>query len=268
MYMKIYDCITYFDEDVILKIRLNILYDVVDKFIISEGAFNHRGIKRELNFNIENYKEFSKKIIYLPVDDFPNLKDPWSMLKHQRNSSNKFLKNLMKNDYVIISDVDEIPNPSKILEFVKTDYNIGVFEQLMFYYKLNILNETSPFWHGSKICKYKYFKNPEWLRAYKHKQYGWWRIDKPKNLKIIKDGGWHYSFLYNLDGIVKKISSYQHLEYDNSNIKNKDNLEYKIKNKLDLFGRNYKYKKITISKNSSPDYVLKNQAELSEWIDK
>ncbi len=266
--MKIYDCITYFDEDVILKIRLNVLYKVVDKFIITEGAFNHRGIRRKLNFNIENYQEFSEKIIYLPVDDFPNLNDPWSMLKHQRNFANKYLKELDKNDYVIISDVDEIPSPSKILEFVKKKYDIGVFEQLMFYYKLNILNETSPYWHGSKICKFKYFKNPEWLRAYKHKQYGWWRIDKPKNLKIIKDGGWHYSFLYNIEGIVKKISSYQHLEYDNDSIKNKQDLDYKIKNKLDLFDRNYKYKRVAIDYKTSPNYIIKNQHHLIEWIDK
>ncbi len=266
--MKIYDCITYFDEDVILKIRLNVLYDVVDKFIIAEGAFNHRGISRKLNFKIDNYQEFSDKIIYLPVDDFPDLNNPWSMLKHQRNSVNKYLKKLNKNDYVIISDVDEIPNPSKILEFVKKDQDIGVFEQLMFYYKLNILNETSPFWHGSKICKFKYFKNPEWLRAYKHKQYRWWRIDKPKNLKIIKDGGWHYSFLYNIEGIVKKISSYQHLEYDNDSIKNKQDLDYKIKNKLDLFGRNYKYKRVAIDDKTSPNYIIENQHHLIEWIDK
>ena len=93
--MKIYDCITYFDEDVILKIRLNVLYDVVDKFIIAEGAFNHRGIRRKLNFKIDNYQEFSDKIIYLPVDDFPNLNDPWSMLKHQRNSVNKYCKEIL-----------------------------------------------------------------------------------------------------------------------------------------------------------------------------
>lgn len=267
MYMKIYDCITYFDENVILKIRLNILYKVVDKFIITEGSYDHRGKKRELNFNINDYKEFSKKIVYLSVSDFPDLNNPWSMLKHQRNSAMNYLNNIEKDDYVLVSDVDEIPKPSKILDFIKSKHDIGVFEQLMFYYKLNILNETSPIWHGSKICKFKHFKNPEWLRAYKHKQYKWWRIDKPKNLKIIQNGGWHYSFLYNLDGIMKKISSYQHAEYDNDEIKNKNNLEDKIRNKLDIFGRNYKYKKVTIDKNFAPDYIIQNQDDFSYWID-
>ena len=81
MYMKIYDCITYFDENVILKIRLNILYNVVDKFIITEGSYDHRGKKRKLNFNINEYREFSKKIVYLPVGDFPDLNNPMEYAK-------------------------------------------------------------------------------------------------------------------------------------------------------------------------------------------
>ena len=78
MYMKIYDCITYFDENVILKIRLNILYNVVDKFIITEGSYDHRGKKRKLNFNIKENREFSKKIVYIPVGENPDQKNPRS----------------------------------------------------------------------------------------------------------------------------------------------------------------------------------------------
>ena len=115
--MKIYDCITYFDEDLILELRLNILYDYVDKFIISEGTYNHRGKKRVLNFQKEKYSKFQDKIIYIPVDNFPNLSDPWKMLRFQRNSSMRYLGNLMPEDYVIVSDVDEIPNPDAILNF-------------------------------------------------------------------------------------------------------------------------------------------------------
>ena len=66
---------------------------------------------------------------------------------------------------------------------------------------------------------------------------------------------------------MKKISSYQHVEYDNDEIKNKNNLEEKIRNKLDIFGRNYKYKKVTIDKNFAPDYIIQNQDDLSYWID-
>ena len=79
--MNILDCVTYFDEEVILKLRLNILYDHVTKFIITEGEYDHRGNKRNLNFDITKFKEFKDKIIYIPVNDFPDLKDPWKMLQ-------------------------------------------------------------------------------------------------------------------------------------------------------------------------------------------
>ena len=60
--MNILDCITYFDEEVILKIRLNILNEHVSKFIITEGEYDHRGNKRKLNFDINKYPEFKDPI--------------------------------------------------------------------------------------------------------------------------------------------------------------------------------------------------------------
>tara|TARA_Y100001970_G_scaffold208617_1_gene254261 strand:- start:196 stop:672 length:477 start_codon:yes stop_codon:yes gene_type:complete len=153
--MNILDCITYFDEDVILKIRLNILNEHVSKFIITEGEYDHRGNKRKLNFDINKYPEFKDKIIYLPVKKFPNLYDPWSMLKYQRDFALNEIKKYDDNTFVIVSDVDEIPKPEKIYEFINSNHKYGVFEQLFFYYKLNMLNVTNKFWHGSKICKKK-----------------------------------------------------------------------------------------------------------------
>ena len=90
--MNIIDCVTYFDEDLILDIRLNILNKYVSKFIISEGKFDHRGNERDLKFKLENFRKFKDKIIYIVVDNFPNLNDPWKMLEYQRNSSQKYLK--------------------------------------------------------------------------------------------------------------------------------------------------------------------------------
>ena len=133
--MNILDCVTYFDEETILEIRLNILYEYVTKFIITEGAYDHRGNKRKLNFNLEKYSKFKDKIIYLPVDDFPNLSDPWNMLEYQRNYAMKAIDNFKDETFVIASDVDEIPNPTRISEFIKSKKKFGVFEQLLFYYK-------------------------------------------------------------------------------------------------------------------------------------
>jgi len=263
--MNILDCVTYFDEDTILDLRFNILYEHVTKFIITEGEYDHRGRKRKLNFDINKYSKFADKIIYFPVSDFKDLKNPWSMLEYQRNYSMKAINDFDDNTFVLVSDVDEIPNPIKIQEFVLGKDKYGVFEQLFFYYKLNFLNTTTTNWHGSKICKKKYLKNPNWLREYKTKKYPWWRIDKPVNVKILKEGGWHFSFLYDIDGIINKISSFQHTEFDKEEFKNRDNIINKINEGKDIFNRNFYYKKIDID-NKFPEYIRKNQNKFENWI--
>ena len=70
--MKIYDCFMYFDEDLVLDLRLNYLANFVDKFVIIESAYNHKGEKRKLQFDIKNFKKFENKIIYLPSNKIPN----------------------------------------------------------------------------------------------------------------------------------------------------------------------------------------------------
>ncbi len=263
--MNILDCVTYFDEELILELRLNILYEHVDRFIITEGKYDHRGNKRELNFDINRYDKFRDKIVYLPVENFPNLNDPWKMLEYQRNYSLNEIKKYDDNDYVIISDIDEIPNPEKIIDFTNRKLNLGVFEQLFFYYKLNLLNTSQSEWYGSKICKKKNLKSPNWLREYKIKQYPWWRFDRPKNLKIIKDGGWHFSFLYDVDGIIKKISSFQHIEFDKDEYKNKETIIKKIKEGKDVFNRNFLFKKIKIDE-KFPKFIIENKEIYKNWI--
>ena len=265
--MNILDCVTYFDEDVILKLRLNILKNHVTKFIITEGEYDHRGNKRKLNFDINKYSEFKDKIVYLPVKTFPELSNPWSMLKYQRDHAMTEINKYDDDTFVIVSDVDEIPKPEKIQEFINSNHKYGVFEQLFFYYKLNMLNLTNKFWHGSKICIKKNLKSPDWLREYKTKQYPWWRIDKPSNVNIIKDAGWHFSFLYDVDGIIKKISSFQHSEFDKEEIKNRENIIKKMNNGEDIFERNYIFKKIEID-DKFPKYLIKNKDEYLNWIKK
>ena len=263
--MNILDCVTYFDEETILEIRLNILYEYVTKFIITEGAYDHRGNKRKLNKKKKKYSKFKDKIIYLPVDDFPNLSDPWNMLEYQRNYAMKAIDNFKDETFVIASDVDEIPNPTRISEFIKSRKKFGVFEQLLFYYKLNMLSTSSHNWFGSKICLKKNLKSLNWLREYKIKQYPWWRLDKPENIYIIKNGGWHFSFLYNVEGIIKKISSYQHTEFDNKDIKDKNKIIKKIEEGKDIFNRNYNFQRINID-DRFPEYLIKNKNKYTNWI--
>ena len=91
------------------------------------------------------------------------------MLRHQRNIITKFLNRYEDDDFVMISDVDEIPNPIAIKKFLNKKKKIGIFKQLMFYYKLNLINNTCNHWYGTKICKKKIFKFTRGIKSFKAK---------------------------------------------------------------------------------------------------
>ena len=158
--MKLIDCFMYFDEDLILDIRLNTLEGSVDKFVIVEATKNHAGKDKKLNFKIENFSKLKNKINYIVVDDLPlNVKSPkkgWhenhARDQFQRNSIEKGYKECDDEDLIMISDIDEIPDPKKIKEFIiKNKY--ACFLQKNFQSKFNLLNTTNSTWPGTKICQ-------------------------------------------------------------------------------------------------------------------
>ena len=268
--MAVYDCFQFFDEEHILDLRLNILNDFVDFFVIVESTTNHQGKAKKLNFDINKFKKFNKKINYIVVDDTPEkIKKPHRggeslVEQHQRNSLLKGLTKSHDEDLIILSDVDEIPNPNKFDKFDKKK-KYGVFSQRMFNYKLNLLNETENNWHGSKICLKKNFKSPQWLRNLKFKQYPFWRIDKPRNLQIIENGGWHFAYLQNADKISKKIKAFAHGEFNKQDFANEQNIEEKIRMKKDIFDRKITYKKVPLDE-TFPEYIINNREKLKQWI--
>jgi|TARA_B100001964_G_scaffold244988_1_gene329216 beta-1,4-mannosyl-glycoprotein beta-1,4-N-acetylglucosaminyltransferase len=262
--MSIYDSCIYFDDDLVLDLRLNILDKYVDYFIIVEGKKDHQGNDKKLNFKIKKFKSFKDKIRYVIVDDFPKSEYAWDLEHHQRNAISKGLFDAKEDDIIIVSDVDEIPNPMTISNFF-TKNKYAIFEQKMFYYKLNLLSQNE-IWHGSKICVKKFLKSPNWLRyKVKSKKYPFYRIDKPKAAQVIKNGGWHFSFLKNSEDISKKIISYAHREYNKPEFTDKKKIEERIKNRTDIYDRNFQYEKIELD-NTFPKYVLDNLNKFRDWI--
>ncbi len=267
--MAIFDCFQYFNEDHIADLRFNILNEFVDKFVIVESTVNHQGKSKKLHFDINKYKKFKNKIDYIVVEDTPeNIKKPHEggeslVEQYQRNSIMKGLKNANDNDLVILSDVDEIPDLKKLNEYNKNNY--AVFSQKMFMYKLNFLNLKEDKWHGSKICLKKNLKSPQWLRDLKFKKYPFWRIDKTRNLQIIKNGGWHFAYLQTPENISKKIKSFAHGEFNTANISNEENIRLRIEKGQDIFERGHNFKKVEIDL-SFPKYILQNKDKLKKWI--
>ena len=266
--MAIYDCFQYFDEDHMLDLRMNILKDDVDYFVISESTKTHQGDSKKLNFDVKNFRKFENKIIYTVAnfDDekkFENHKGGESIIEqHQRNNILNGLKKANDNDLIILSDSDEIPDMKKINQ-IKPGIKFTAFSQKMFMYKLNLQNMNESNWIGSKICLKKNLQKPQTLRDMKFKKYPFWRLDK-RSLQIIY-GGWHFSFLQTPESIAKKIQSYSHGEFNTQENSNEEIIRKKIKDGKDIYNRGFELKKIEID-NSFPNYILKNQNILKEWI--
>ena len=222
MKKKIYDCFNYYDEDILLDLRLNILDKVVDFFVISEAKYDYRGNPKKLNFDRNNFKQFDKKIIYLIVEKFPEKTDSWGKQAYQRNYLLNGLGKSSLDDLIIYSDVDEIPNPKKIFDLKFEKY--AIFLQKCFYYKLNLINsKIGNSWEGSRICHRRDLKSFEELRndiKIKYLNYPFWRMDKEKKIKIIHSGGWHFSYLMNAEKIKQKIKTFAHTELDNNEFTN------------------------------------------------
>jgi len=295
--MKIFDCFMYFDEDVVLDVRLNTLDQYVSKFVIVESLFTHKGDKRDLKFDIKKFNKFKNKIVYLVYEKEPfeiesinetdteNEKSVKFILNaiHRENGQRNFISEGLKNahdeDFILISDLDEIPNLSNI-NLNNFREKLIFFNQEMFYYKFN-LKLPNFNWVGTKSCKKKNFLSAQWLRNIKDKNYPFYRIDllfsknKYTNIKFIKNGGWHFTNIKTPEEIRHKLSSYlHHREFDlnplsaseiDELIKNKkaiydlnaDKRSQKFGNGIEL--ENYDIKKL-------PNYIYKNLDKFKDWI--
>ena len=296
--MKIYDCFMFYDEDLIIDLRLNILNKFVDEFIIVESKFTHSGEKRNLLFNMNKYANFKKKINYIVLENEPNnletindsdtedkknskyIMNALKRENYQRNGISKGLSKAAPDDLVLISDVDEIPNLSN-LDINKINNEIILFKQNFYYYKFNLKLEDLP-WLGTKACKFKILKSPQWLRNIKDKKYPFWRIDvlfsdkKYSNLKFIDNGGWHFSNMKTPEDIEKKMRTYlHHREYD-INPLGKKKIEEIIKSKKSIYNlrADMKTEKFDGTQNLKatdgselPDYIKENKKRFSSWIE-
>ena len=223
--MKIYDCTTFHSEHMMMDVRFNALNEHIHKFIVVESLFSHSGKKKKLNFDIKKFNKFKDKIIYLVIEkepknidlsygnDTPSHIKRLNSLKRIEQSYNfiqKGIDSALDDDLIILSDNDEIPN-LKSKQFLNCDYNkVIVFEQLLFYYKFNLLHDQL-LWHGSKACKKKKLKSLSWLRNIKNKKYPFWRLDtyftesKTRSLQIIQNGGWHFTNIKTAEDLYIKL---------------------------------------------------------------
>jgi beta-1,4-mannosyl-glycoprotein beta-1,4-N-acetylglucosaminyltransferase len=296
--MKIFDCFMYFDEEVVVDVRLNTLNEFVDYFIIVESRFTHKGDLRELKFNHKKFERFKDKIIYLIDDQIHSQAEEIKPLDSEIEKSRKYIFNAAyrengqrnfisrglsgagNEDLILISDVDEIPKLDNInLKIIKE--KIILFKQDMFYYKFN-LHLPNLIWTGTKACKKKHLINPQWLRNIKDRKYSFLRFDtffsktKYNDIKIIDDGGWHFSNIKTAKEIEFKLKSYLHHREFDENPLSVDEIEKIIQDKQAIYdltvdkttnkiGNGSKLEKFELEK--LPIYIQLNKDNYKEWMD-
>jgi beta-1,4-mannosyl-glycoprotein beta-1,4-N-acetylglucosaminyltransferase len=297
--MKIYDCFMYFDEDLLLDLRLNALNNYVSKFVITEATYTHNGNQKKLRFDINKFKKFKDKIEYIIVDTQPpnilriNNNDSaeekgrklilngYIRDNYQRNKLADGINNAAENDIIIVSDLDEIPNLTNI-NFNNIKNKIIQFKQKMFYYKLN-LHYPKFYWFGSKACKKKYLTSPQWLRNIKSKKYSRFRFDvifnkkKYSDIFYVLDGGWHFTCIRTPEDLEYKLLNFaHHYDFEQSGLDSealkKLILEKKImydhnlgQENIDRWGGKGKLEKVSTSE--LPEHVNLNINKYKDWLD-
>ena len=194
--------------------------------------------------------------------------------------ANEALKNIDPNDWILINDIDEIPN-LKNVDLNKIKSKFVIFRQKIFYYKFNLLYPNL-FWYGSKACKRKDFISPQWLRNVKHRKYPLWRLDimfskrKYSDIFYINDGGWHFTNIRSAADIEKKLLNYtHHYEFEQSGL-TVDDLNKKILEKKIIYDHgvdqrkpkwNSKQTLTKIKTTNMPNYLQENLKKYANWLD-
>ena len=274
----IYDSFQFFNELDILLLRMHILKDVVDYFVISESTVTFSGAAKPLYFqeNREMFKGFESKIIHNVVEDTPMDCDAFTRDHHQKCAVARGLASCNPEDVVIFSDVDEIPNPETLKEILPNIEagKIYMLAQRLFYCYLNmeevsgnLLSVTGEFdgvepkqWLGTKICRYDMLQKftTEELRNKEQKEIG----------VRVANGGWHFSYMgggknQSVEERVKyKIKSAAHQEYNNRATLSK--VRKNIKSHQDIFGRNSQMKCVEVDE-TFPTY-LREHIEAYQYL--
>ena len=252
---KIYDCFTFFNELDLLEIRFSELYDVVDYFVLVEAKQTHSGKSKKLIFknNKDRFKKWADKIIYIETD-LPTMNfldktlvalektwaygfvkyltinfalGTWKLENFQRNCIRKGLSECENDDVVMVSDIDEIPNPERVrdlLHALKHHKFVG-FEQKLFYYYLNGLANRS--WFGTKAVLFSTLKKDLGLKPQRVRVLSpaevllkKWGGDTRKE-KILKNGGWHFTYMGGEEKIKEKLRSFAHQELKSQSTREK-----------------------------------------------
>ena len=218
----VYDCFPFFNELDLLEIRLNILKDVVDKFVLVEAGETHTGKPKPFYFeeNRSRFAEFLDRIEYVKVEKFPEVcKTAWARENWQRNAIAEGLVGCADDDAVLISDLDEIPNPEKVRGLVGKP-GVVAFRQDYYSFYLNYRSVRDFCWCGTRMLSYRDFLHcfdgvdvydneilvREVNKGTTASKIRCRRLPRSRGGEhVISDGGWHFTCLGGAEAVLTKM---------------------------------------------------------------
>jgi beta-1,4-mannosyl-glycoprotein beta-1,4-N-acetylglucosaminyltransferase len=249
---KIVDCFPFYNELPILNLRFHELNGVVDHFVLSEATKTHAGNIKSLFYEENKYcfPEFDDKVTHVVVDDMPYIapqrrlpsfskkRHPWRLERHQRRALCKGIDqlSLKDDDIIILSDLDEIPNPETLEDFVLNGTLDGraltteekyAIQMRMFFY--NFETEKTKLWYAARLFTYKYYKdNGRRLNSFRKDSNllasKSWRRER----SCMLNGGWHCTWFGSAEDVQEKATNWAHCGEVNNQMKNLDRLKDKM----------------------------------------
>jgi beta-1,4-mannosyl-glycoprotein beta-1,4-N-acetylglucosaminyltransferase len=286
----IYDCFTFFNELELLELRLHELAGVVDRFVLVEATQTYSNKPKPLYYqeNRSRFDGFRDKIIHVVVDDLPVSTDPWVLENFQRNCIGRGLTGCRPEDFVLVSDLDEIPRASVVERMSReipfhddvfsnalhAGLNSGLvknvfhrkgfrrrlrrnhpfvwkFRQLLHPYYLNNRPVPPMYTHGTRMMRFRDFSCAEEMR---HSGY-----------KIIPDAGWHFTWMGGVERIQQKITAYSHQENNQPQFLDPQNIQRALNEGHSLFNDGHKMEFVPLD-DSFPRYVIEHPEKFSHWI--
>ncbi|MDH5576893.1 MAG: hypothetical protein OEZ09_00390 [Betaproteobacteria bacterium] len=222
--MKIFDCVPFFNEFEQLRLRIALLEDLVDHFVVVEAHQTHTGKPKPLYLSASGDAALLQhpKLVVRAVD-LPVGESHWEREQYQRDAVGGVLKDLHAgaDDLVLVSDVDEIPTPAAVRRAAavlsaSAQRTILVFEQRLFYFRLNfeqVWSRKLP-WLGTAASLYGHTTSVNGLRTTarrirgRHSQ----GFDREALVYRLPDGGWHFSYLGGDEAFRNKLAAFAHQE--------------------------------------------------------
>jgi beta-1,4-mannosyl-glycoprotein beta-1,4-N-acetylglucosaminyltransferase len=290
----IYDCFAFFNELELLELRLNELDGVVDRFVLVEATKTFQGRDKPLYFmkNRHLFDKFASRIIHVVVDDMPMEPGttPWDRDRFQKNAIARGLKECKPEDIIMVSDVDEIPAPAKVVEAAKMD-GWRVFRQRLFYYFFNCVSTEEDAqhldgpctWHGTHMLNFRDINRPiedyrsisirltkcYTSRPMKRLYRKIWRYClcnlSGLKLHLIDEGGWHFSYLGGVERIIQKMESLAHPEFNTPEYKDPQRIMRALETGGDIFGRATRWRIVPLDA-SFPAYLHANADSYGDFI--